>query len=424
MIIKMNLSASALLVALFAAHPSFVTAKRLGEKPIPDHNGDLIPLQKSSNSRELQEVCQDVPGWRDTDGTGYDCSAYRPQDCELYKDFAFFTGTDGLTAAEACCSCGGGSTPATEPTPTEPTTIPDGFKTECEDIPGWMYRGVNFQFSCSGASSSGFCGRSGQSDEGWKTGNEACCDCGGGRDVLVEIVATLAPTPSPTHGPTESPTAQPTELVPDGWKYECQDVPGWISDHSGYGCLFNGSYCSHSGQSDEGYKTGDEACCKCGGGKDVLVPIGDPLCPTATEEMMASEEEVLRLINEARATPTNCGTEGTFPAAGPLQMNAKLRCAARYHSNWLSENPQQYQVDGHMSPGGALGDTPWARAENAGFQGTFTGENVAHVQHNAREVVDGWLRSDGHCANLMNPNHTLTGVGGYQNYWTQIFGKE
>jgi len=147
-------------------------------------------------------------------------------------------------------------------------------------------------------------------------------------------------------------------------------------------------------------------------------PIGNPaLCPTATEEIMALEEEVLRLINEARATSNNCRSMGDFKAVGPLQMNNELRCAARFHSKWMTENKY-----GHESPGGALGDDDTARAKNSGFQGFQAGENIIRGHFSARSAVDGWLSSDGHCANLMSPTFTLTGIGTWADDWTQMFG--
>jgi uncharacterized protein YkwD len=49
------------------------------------------------------------------------------------------------------------------------------------------------------------------------------------------------------------------------------------------------------------------------------------------------------------------------------------------------------------------GRTPGDRAELAGYDGQQVGENIAAGQDTVRKVVDGWLASPGHCANLMNP---------------------
>ena len=138
----------------------------------------------------------------------------------------------------------------------------------------------------------------------------------------------------------------------------------------------------------------------------------------------SQEERVVELINEARSTPTNCGTYGTYAAAGPVEMEPNLRCAARYHSMWMALT----NSFSHDSPGGDLGDDPWERIDSTAFDGFAVGENIAAGYDTARGVVDGWLDSDGHCANLMNPDATLTGVGyyaggSYGHYWTQNFGQ-
>lgn len=138
----------------------------------------------------------------------------------------------------------------------------------------------------------------------------------------------------------------------------------------------------------------------------------------------SKEDQVVELINEARATPTDCGSYGTYAAAGPVEMEANLRCASRYHSLWMA----QTNSFSHESPGGDLGEDPWERIDSTAFDGFAVGENIAAGYDGARGVVEGWLDSDGHCANLMNPDATLTGVGyyaggSYGHYWTQNFGQ-
>jgi uncharacterized protein YkwD len=138
----------------------------------------------------------------------------------------------------------------------------------------------------------------------------------------------------------------------------------------------------------------------------------------------AFEEQVVVEINAVRATGADCGTEGSFAPAGPLSMDAHLRCAARYHSAWMRDT----DAFSHDSAGGDLGDDPWQRIDAAGYTGTATGENIAAGYSAAADVVAGWVESDGHCANLMNPSATQTGVGyarggTYTHWWTQNFGR-
>jgi uncharacterized protein YkwD len=136
------------------------------------------------------------------------------------------------------------------------------------------------------------------------------------------------------------------------------------------------------------------------------------------------EAQVVAATNAARAIAQDCGEEGWFEPAGPVTLDPALQCAARYHSVWMSETGQF----SHDSPGGDLGEDPWERMDGANFEGFGVGENIAAGGKDPIDVVQRWIDSDGHCANLMNPDATLIGVGFsessdiYGSYWTQNFG--
>lgn len=75
------------------------------------------------------------------------------------------------------------------------------------------------------------------------------------------------------------------------------------------------------------------------------------------------------------------------------------------------------------------GRTPGDRAELAGYDFQQIGENIAAGQDSVRKVVDGWLASPGHCANLMNPQFRDLGAAYAVDpksdagiYWTVMFG--
>lgn len=138
----------------------------------------------------------------------------------------------------------------------------------------------------------------------------------------------------------------------------------------------------------------------------------------------AFEEQVVELSNQARARGANCGTYGSYPPVGAVEMDPYLRCAARYHSWWMADTG----VFDHYSVGGDLGDDPWERMASAGFSGSGVGENIAAGYSTPAQVVQGWLDSDGHCANLMSSSAKLIGVGyaeggSYGTWWTQNFGR-
>ncbi|GAA3376166.1 hypothetical protein GCM10020367_46780 [Streptomyces sannanensis] len=71
------------------------------------------------------------------------------------------------------------------------------------------------------------------------------------------------------------------------------------------------------------------------------------------------------------------------------------------------------------------GDTPWDRAEQAGVSG-LGGENIARGQGDARAVMDAWMTSPSHRANILNCQYTTMGVGVHFGsggpWWTQDFG--
>ncbi len=129
------------------------------------------------------------------------------------------------------------------------------------------------------------------------------------------------------------------------------------------------------------------------------------------------ELEVLDLVNQHRAAGADCGSAGSFEPAGPLHMNDALRCAARNHS--LDMAVRDY-FD-HYSP---EGDGPGVRLDLAGYTGSSWAENIAWGYTSPAAVVAGWMNSPGHCANIMRPHLTETGVGYYDGrLWTQTFGR-
>lgn len=133
------------------------------------------------------------------------------------------------------------------------------------------------------------------------------------------------------------------------------------------------------------------------------------------------EDEVLALTNARRAQGAVCGDKAFAPAP-PLTAIASLRAAAREHSNDMG-------VRNYFDHGSPDGRSASARMKAAGFGGGTTGENIFAGPKTAAEVVDGWMKSPGHCANMMSPHYTALGVGyayvarsTYGNYWTQDFG--
>ena len=110
----------------------------------------------------------------------------------------------------------------------------------------------------------------------------------------------------------------------------------------------------------------------------------------------------------------------------PLTLNSQLVDAAQDHSSDMAQ-------DDFFSHTGADGSDVGSRVIDSGYQYSTAGENIAAGQTTAAEVVEGWMNSPGHRANILNPDFTEIGIGyeylendtgsvNYNHYWTQVFG--
>ncbi|SEI65926.1 CAP domain-containing protein [Pseudomonas sp. NFR16] len=155
--------------------------------------------------------------------------------------------------------------------------------------------------------------------------------------------------------------------------------------------------------------------------RDWRIVLARPLLAGGLGNSQAEGRKMLDLINAARSVPHQCGGQ-PYSAASPLTWNDNLTSAAESHSRSMANN-------NFFDHKGRNGGTPGDRAELAGYIGQQIGENIAAGQDNARKVVDGWLASPGHCANLMNPQFRELGAAYAVDpksdagiYWTAVFG--
>ena len=131
------------------------------------------------------------------------------------------------------------------------------------------------------------------------------------------------------------------------------------------------------------------------------------------------EAEVLRLVNEARGVARKCGSS-RYKAAKPLRWDSTLAKVATAHSKDMADH-------NFFSHDSRNGTSPFQRIKKAGYRYDFAGENIAAGFHSPASVVKAWLKSPGHCKNLMNRSYDELGVGfatggTYGTYWTQDFG--
>lgn len=134
------------------------------------------------------------------------------------------------------------------------------------------------------------------------------------------------------------------------------------------------------------------------------------------------EADALAEVNAARARGADCHSEGVFGPAPALRLNPILVGTARA----MSKDMGNRNFFDHTNPDGL---DPFQRMEAAGYSGGAMGENIAAGYSSGAEVVAGWLSSDGHCRNMMDPDFGVIGIGyasvpgsDYVEYWTQNFG--
>ena len=132
---------------------------------------------------------------------------------------------------------------------------------------------------------------------------------------------------------------------------------------------------------------------------------------------------ILDGVNAARAAGRSCGAQAYAPAP-PLRWHAALGAAALAHS----EDMAARRYFDHAAQDGSL---VGARSQRAGYAWQRIGENIAFGQNTPQAVLDGWLSSPGHCANIMNPDFSDMGAAYGMTaeqksgvvYWTQVLGK-
>ncbi len=129
-------------------------------------------------------------------------------------------------------------------------------------------------------------------------------------------------------------------------------------------------------------------------------------------------------VNQYRATGASCGSHGAFAPASRLAWNRALTRAADSHS-------RDMVASNFFSHTGATGSSAGQRITAAGYNWNTYAENIAAGSTGVNEVIDGWMASDGHCANIMNAAFVDIGVvcvpgnasATYRSYWTMNLGK-
>lgn len=128
--------------------------------------------------------------------------------------------------------------------------------------------------------------------------------------------------------------------------------------------------------------------------------------PTLGTETLDYEQEVIRLVNIERA-------KYGLPA---LTEDWELSRVARYKSQDMKDK----KYFSHTSP---TYGSPFDMMRSFGLSYRTAGENIAMGQRTPQQVVNAWMNSSGHRANILNSSYKKIGVGyvASGNYWTQMF---
>ncbi|NTS41355.1 CAP domain-containing protein [Flavisolibacter sp. BT320] len=131
------------------------------------------------------------------------------------------------------------------------------------------------------------------------------------------------------------------------------------------------------------------------------------------EPKPVNKKQLLQLVNQVRQKGCQCG-DTFYPATTPLQWNAQLEQAALMHSSDMYAN-------NYFSHAAKDGSKAGKRIDRTGYSWKTYGENIAFGYRNEAEVVKGWIRSPGHCKNIMSKSFKEMGVARAGEYWTQVF---
>lgn len=127
---------------------------------------------------------------------------------------------------------------------------------------------------------------------------------------------------------------------------------------------------------------------------------------TTTSSLSAYEKQVVTLVNQERA---KAGLK-------PLTIDNTLSKSARAKSQDMHD---KHYFD-HQSP---TYGSPFDQMKKFGITYKSAGENIAMGQRTPQEVMNAWMNSSGHRANILNASYTHIGVGYVADgaYWTQQF---
>lgn len=136
-------------------------------------------------------------------------------------------------------------------------------------------------------------------------------------------------------------------------------------------------------------------------------PQEEPDAPEESGGVQEAAEAVASLVNAARQDA----------GLSELELDADLCAAAQARAQEIAQSFSHTRPDGSSC---------FTILEEFGISYRAAGENIAMGQRTPEEVMDGWMNSSGHRANILNGTFTSIGVGYYVDgagaaHWVQIF---
>jgi uncharacterized protein YkwD len=226
-----------------------------------------------------------------------------------------------------------------------------------------------------------------------------------------------------------------------GDKVQAADSPtNSASEQGGTSGSLDTGRSSTSGSRDAGRSTSPSASAPTSASPSPSASTASPSAPPTTEKPKATPTK------EPKRTPSKTATKAPEKTSVPVTVSeeaqaaaevlklvneerSKVGCSALSANSSLAELAQEFSEDmaargffDHTDPDGA---TPWDRATKAGIS-DLGGENIARGQTDAAAVMEAWMNSPGHRANILNCDFKTLGAGVHFGsggpWWTQDFG--
>lgn len=134
-----------------------------------------------------------------------------------------------------------------------------------------------------------------------------------------------------------------------------------------------------------------------------LVGMASEEASFAQSGMSSEEIEMFKATNQQRLVQ----------GLGPLEVSSTCVRAAQEHAFDMVRRG----YFSHDSPNESFSQ----RMNRYGLLGTYVGENIARGSEDVSTILNMWMNSSGHRANILNAQYRSLGIGKFQDHWVQCF---